>query len=99
MLRLLRTLLAQDPNAAAGNRSHCELRMARHAQLPYDENVQRRPECRRYLGRDRDPATGEPQHEQIAPSVEAAQSVGELTSGIVPVGEWEGHGQMMARRP
>ena len=60
-------LLVEDARAAGRNGTHCELFVARDAELADDEDVQRRPERAGYFIRDRHTATRQCQYDHIRP--------------------------------
>jgi hypothetical protein len=75
-------ILAQHPDGAARNRAHGELRMARYAELADDEHIQRRIELARHLERDRHPASGQGQHDDVAALRVSAQAASQLPSRL-----------------
>jgi hypothetical protein len=82
---LLDEVFVEHADAAARDRPHRELGMARDAELADNEHIHRSPKRPGDLERHRHPAAGQPQHDDVGTVGEPAQRAGQPPAGIVPV--------------
>ena len=80
-------IFVENFDAPRGDRSDGELFLSGSAELPYDEDVERRAEGPGNLEPDRHPAARQGEHEHIRPPGESRQHPGEAAAGVAPVPE------------
>ncbi|GAA4254513.1 hypothetical protein GCM10022293_37580 [Azospirillum formosense] len=74
--------------AAIGHRADGQLRLERRADLAHEDDVERRMERFRHLGRHRDTAARQSQDDGL-PGAEVSQTCGEVSASLAPVAEAE----------
>jgi hypothetical protein len=79
--------LVEHDHPAARDRAHRELLVARNAQLPDDEDAERRAELLCHLVPDRDAAPWQGEHDHVVPAGVVAQALREQPSRFRPVTE------------
>ena len=79
-------LLVDDPNSALADGSHRQLGLEGHPELPHDDHVERRSEGLGHLEGDGHPATGQPEHHDVAaPDVGPLHHLGQVAAGVHPI--------------
>lgn len=83
----LQHVLVHHACSAGGERAHGELLVPGHAELAYDEDVERRAQRPRYLGRYRNSAARQREHDHIVATGVTPQRIRELSPGVPPIFE------------
>jgi hypothetical protein len=78
-------ILVEDQGAAAGDGSHRQFLLAGNAQLPHDEHVERRSQCRGHLVGHRYASPGQRQDHHIGPAPVLVEVPGEHASSLTAV--------------
>ncbi len=79
-------LVVDDPDTALADRPHGQFRLERHPQLAHHDHVQRRAKRPSHLEGNRDPAPGQAEHDDVAPT-QIIQAPAKALPGVGPVGE------------
>jgi hypothetical protein len=81
-------VMAEHLDASGGDRAHRQLRVARHAKLAHEKEVERSPQQKGDLEGNRHAPARQRQHDEVGIMRVVIQSRRKLTTGIQAILEW-----------